>query len=132
MDELMEDVTRHHDILTEITSSECSLGEMVTGFGPNGELLCSPDNTGDEIQLNIIARTDVQTLENGDDLFERYFCESGEIMLGGLIVVPPMSIQSIINGVLVNNSEQSYVVSVSRNNNQEAITVEVTYSCLVI
>lgn len=132
MDDFMEDLTRHDEVITEITNSECSLGEVVTGFGPNGELLCSPDNTGDYIPVNIITRTDVQTLENGDDLFKLYFCESGEIMLGGLIVVPPMTIQSIINGVLVNNSEQSYVATVSRNNNQEAVTVEVTYSCLVI
>ncbi|MCZ6581654.1 MAG: hypothetical protein O6761_00565 [Thaumarchaeota archaeon] len=124
----MEDFTRHDDVITEITNSQCSLGEVVTGFGPNGELLCSPDNTGEDNSFNIISRTVTVELISGERLFEEYFCEPGEIIVGGLIEMsldPPISNQvEILSG-----SEQSYKVVIETNRNQETVTVNVTYLC---
>jgi len=129
MDMFLEDLTRHDDVITKITNSQCSLGEVVTGFGPNGELLCSPDNTGDDNSFNIISRTDTVELASGESLLKKYFCEPGEILLGGLIEAPSVNPPLIINGLLVANLEQSYVVSINKNNNQETVTVNVTYLC---
>jgi len=129
MDMFMEDFTRHDDVITEITNSECSLGEVVTGFGPNGELLCSPDNTGEDNSFNIISRTDTVELASGASFLKEYFCEPGEIILGGLIEVPSVTTPLINNGLLVTNSEQIYVVSINKNNNQETVTVNVNYLC---
>ena len=129
MDMFLEDLTRHDDVITKITNSQCSLGEVVTGFGPNGELLCSPDNTGEDNSFNIISRTDTVELASGESLLKKYFCEPGEILLGGLIEAPSVNPPLIINGLLVTNLEQSYVVSINKNNNQETVTVNVTYLC---
>ena len=129
MELFMEDFTRHDDVITEITNSQCSLGEVVTGFGPNGELLCSPDNTGNDNSFNIISRTDTVDLASGASLLKEYFCEPGEIILGGLIEVPSVETPLIINSVVVNSSVQSYVAVINKNNNLETITVNVTYLC---
>ena len=129
IDMFMEDFTKHDDFITEITNSECSLGEVVTGFGPNGELHCSPDNTGEDNSFNIISRTDTVDLASGASFLKEYFCESGEIILGGLIEVPSVNTPLIIKGLLVTNTEQIYVVSINKNNNQETVTVNVTYLC---
>lgn len=129
MDMFLEDLTRHDDVITKITNSQCSLGEVVTGFGPNGELLCSPDNTGEDNSFNIISRTDTVELASGESLLKKYFCDPGEILLGGLIEAPSVNPPLIINGLLVTNLEQSYVVSINKNNNQETVTVNVTYLC---
>ena len=129
MDMFLEDLTRHDDVITKITNSECSLGEVVTGFGSNGELHCSPDNTGEDNSFNIISRTDTVDLASGASLLKEYLCESGEIVLGGLIEVPSVNTPLIINGLLVTNTEQIYVVSINKNNNQETVTVNVTYLC---
>jgi len=129
MDMFLEDLTRHDDVITKITNSQCSLGEVVTGFGPNGDLLCSPDNAGDDNSFNIISRTDTVELASEESLLKKYFCEPGEILLGGLIEAPSVNHPLIINGLLVTNLEQSYVVSINKNNNQETVTVNVTYLC---
>jgi len=129
MEQFMEDFTRHDDVITEITNSECSVGEVVTGFGPTGELHCSPDNTGEDNSFNIISRTDTIELASGASFLKEYFCEPGEIILGGLIEVPSVTSPLINNGLLVTNSEQIYVVSINKNNNQETVTVNVTYLC---
>jgi hypothetical protein len=129
MELFMEDLTRHDDVITKITNSQCSLGEVVTGFGPNGELLCSPDNTGEDNSFNIISRTDTVELASGANFLKEYFCEPGEIILGGLIEVPSVTTPLINNGLLITNSEQIYVVSINKNNNQETVTVNVTYLC---
>jgi hypothetical protein len=132
MELFMEDFTKHDDVITEITNSECSVGEVVTGFGPNGELLCSPDNTGEDNSFNIISRTDTVELASGASFLKEYFCEPGEIILGGLIEVPSVTPPLINNGLLVTNSEQIYVVSINKNNNQETVTVNVTYLCYAV
>jgi len=129
MELFMEDFTRHDDVITEITNSECSVGEVVTGFGPNGELHCTTDNTGEDNSFNIISRTDTVELASGASFLKEYFCEPGEIILGGLIEVPSVNTPLINNGLQVTNSEQIYVVSINKNNNQETVTVNVTYLC---
>jgi len=126
---LMEDFSRHDDVITEITNSQCSLGEVVTGFGPNGELLCSPDNTGEDNSFNIISRTDTFELAPGTNMNKEYFCESGEILLGGLIEISPMNKPILNDDVIINGSVQSYIVVLKTNNNLEAATVNVTYLC---
>ena len=129
MELFMEDFTRHDDVITEITNSECSLGEVVTGFGPNGELLCSPDNTGEDNSFNIISRTDTFELAPGASMNKEYFCESGEILLGGLIEISPMNKPILNQDVIINSSVQSYIAVLKTNNNLEAATVNVTYLC---
>ena len=128
----MEDLTIHHEMLAEITDSQCSIGEMVTGFGPNGELLCSPDNTGDENSLNIISRTDTIELASGKSMTKEYFCEPGEIILSGLIEIPSVDKTIFNDGILVTSSQQSYIAVLKTNTNLEAVTINVTYLCFVI
>jgi len=106
MDMFMEDFTRHDDVIMKITNSQCSLGEVVTGFGPNGELLCSPDNTGENNSFNIISRTETFGLPSDERLFDEYFCEPGE-----------------------SGSEQSYKITIPTNRTPETVTVNVTYLC---
>jgi len=132
MELFMEDFTRHDNVLSEITNSQCSLGEVVTGFGPNGELLCSPDNTGEDTLFNFISRTETIELASDERKTADYFCEPGEIILGGLIEVPSVTTPLINNGLLITNSEQIYVVSINKNNNQETVTVNVTYLCYAV
>ncbi len=132
MDEFMGDLTRHDEVITQITNSECSLGEVVTGFGPNGELICNPDNTGDDKPFNIISRTDTFDLQPSESLNKEYFCEPGEIILGGLIQVPSMNIPLSTNGILVDGSVQSYIAVLKTNRNAETATINVTYLCIVI
>ncbi len=129
IDMFMEDFTRHDDVITEITNSECSPGEVVTGFGPNGELLCSPDNTGEAISFNIIPRTGTVEIPSRGSLIKEFNCEPGEIVLGGSIQVPSVDKPFIIFGLLVTSSQQGYVVSTNQNNNPETVTVNVNYLC---
>lgn len=132
MDEFIEDLTRHHKVITEITDSTCSAGEMVTGFGPNGEILCSPDNTGDENSLNIISRTETIELASGKSMTKEYSCEPGEIILSGFIEIPPVGKTIFNDGILVTSSQQSYIAVLKTNTNLEAVTINVTYLCFVI
>ena len=129
MDEFMEDLTRHDEVITEITNSECSLGEVVTGFGPNGELLCSPDNTGENNPINIISRTVSVELLSDERLFDEYFCEPGEIILGGIIEMPSLEIPIPNSVEILSDSEQSYKISIQTNRSPEPVTVNVTYLC---
>jgi len=129
MDELMEDLTRHDEVITEITNSQCSLGEVVTGFGPNGELLCSPDNTGENNPINIISRTVSIELLSDERLFDEYFCEPGEIILGGIIEMPSLEIPIPHSVEIFSGTEQSYKISIQTNRSPETVTVNVTYLC---
>jgi hypothetical protein len=128
MNEFMEDLTRHDEVLTEITNSECSPGEMVTGFGPNGELLCSPDNVGEDNTSNIISRTDTVQLQSNSDLSHAYSCESGEIILGGLIEIPSLNTPLSNEGEIFSTSEQVFNVQVF-NNSPNTVTVNVAWLC---
>jgi hypothetical protein len=132
MDEFMEDLTRHHEIITEITDSTCSPGEMVTGFGPNGELLCSPDNTGDENSFNIISRTETIELASGKSMTKEFSCAPGEIILSGFIEVPPVDKTIFNDGILVTSSQQSYIAVLKTNTNLETVTINVTYLCFSV
>ncbi len=125
----MEDFTRHDNVISEITNSHCSLGEVVTGFGPNGELLCSPDNTGEDNPFNIISRTDTFELAPGASMHKEYFCEPGEILVGGLIEISPTNKPILNDDVIINSSVQSYIAILKTNNNPEAASVNVTYLC---
>jgi len=129
MELLMEDFTRHDDVITEITNSQCSLGEVVTGFGPNGELLCSPDNTGKDNSFNIISRTETIELPSDERLFDEYFCEPGEIILGGIIEMPFLDTPIPNGGEIISGSEQSYKITIPTNRTPETVTVNVTYLC---
>ncbi|NIQ16592.1 MAG: hypothetical protein GTO02_20055 [Candidatus Dadabacteria bacterium] len=73
MNEVMEDLTNLDNVINEITNSQCNVGEVVTGFGPNGELLCSPDEKGDSNSFNIISRTDTIELPPGQGTNKEYF-----------------------------------------------------------
>ena len=132
MDELMEDLTRHETVITEITNSECSLGEVVTGFGPNGELLCTPDDTGEENPINIITRTETADVPSGQRLISEYYCESGEIIIGGLIEMPSMESPLSNDGNMITSTEQSYNIVTGINNTPEPIQVNITWLCFVI
>jgi len=130
MDMFLEDLTRHDDVITEITNSQCSLGEVVTGFGPNGELFCSPDNTGEDNSFNIISRTDTIELPSDERLFTEYFCEPGEIILGGKIEMPSLDVPlSVVGSEIKSGTEQSYIVVIQTNRTPETVTVNVTYLC---
>ncbi len=124
----MEDFTRHDDVITEITNSQCSLGEVVTGFGPNGELLCSPDNTGEANSFNIISRTETVELTSGGELRKAYSCEAGEIILGGIIEMPFLNTPLFNEAEIFSSSAQIYNVKVF-NESPDAVTVNVTYLC---
>ena len=128
MELFMEDFTRHDNVLSEITNSQCSLGEVVTGFGPNGELLCSPDNTGEDTSFNIISRTETIELASDQRKTADYFCEPGEIMLGGIIETPSLDTPITSSGEIISDTEQSYKVTVL-NRNSETVPVNVTYLC---
>ena len=128
MDEFMEDLTRHDEVITEIINSECSLGEMVTGFGPTGELLCSPDNTGEDNQPQIISRTDTFELTSNVDLLQTYSCEAGEIIMGGIIEMPSLNTPLFNEGEILSSSEQIFSVRVF-NDKPDVVTVNVTYLC---
>ncbi len=130
MELFMEDFTRHDEVITEITNSQCSLGEVVTGFGPNGELFCSPDNTGEDNSFNIISRTDTIELPSDERLFTEYFCEPGEIILGGKIEMPSLDVPlSVVGSEIKSGTEQSYIVVIQTNRTPETVTVNVTYLC---
>ncbi len=130
MELFMEDFTRHDDVITEITNSQCSLGEVVTGFGPNGELLCRPDNTGKDNSFNIISRTDTIELPSGERLFTEYSCEPGEIILGGKIEMLSLDVPlSVVGSEIKSDTEQSYNVIIQTNRTPETVTVNVTYLC---
>jgi len=129
MDMFMEDFTRHDEVITEITNSQCSLGEVVTGFGPNGELLCSLDNTGEDNSFNIISRTETIELPSDERLFGEYFCEPGEIILGGIIQMPSIDTQIDGAGEIKSSTKQSYKISIQTNTTPETVTVNVTYLC---
>jgi len=129
MDEFMDDFTRHDDILMEITNSECSVGEVVTGFGPNGELLCSPDNTGKDNSFNIISRTETIELPSDERVFTEYFCEPGEIILGGIIEMPFLDAPIPHKGEIKSGTDQSYDIVIQTNRTPETVTVNVTYLC---
>ena len=131
MEEFMEDFTRHDEVITEITNSQCSLGEVVTGFGPNGELLCSPDNTGEDNQPQIISRTDSFELTSNVDLLQTYSCEAGEIIMGGIIEMPSLNTPLFNEGEILSSSEQIFSVRIF-NDKPDAVTVNVTYLCFVI
>jgi hypothetical protein len=128
MNELLADLTRHNDIITEIIDSKCSLGEVVTGFGPNGELLCSPDNTGEDNTSNIISRTATVELASGNDLRKAYSCEAGEIIVGGSIEMPSLDIPLSNEAELFGGTTQIFNVKVL-NDSQETVTVNVTWLC---
>jgi len=128
MELFMEDFTRHDDVITEITNSQCSLGEVVTGFGPNGELLCSPDNTGEANSFNIISRTETVELTSGGELRKAYSCEAGEIILGGIIEMPFLNTPLFNEAEIFSSSAQIYNVKVF-NESPDAVTVNVTYLC---
>jgi len=129
MEMFMEDFTRHDEVKTEITNSKCSLGEVVTGFGPNGELLCSPDNTREDNSFKIILRTETIELLSDKRLFDEYFCEPGEIILGGIIEMPSIDTPIASTGEIISGTEQSYKISVQTNRTPETVTVNVTYLC---
>jgi len=129
MELFMEDFTRHDDVITEITNSQCSLGEVVTGFGPNGELLCSTDNTGEDNSFNIISRTETIELPSDERLFGEYFCEPGEIILGGIIQMPSIDTPLDSAGEIKSSTKQSYKISIQTNTTPETVTVNVTYLC---
>lgn len=128
MDMFLEDLTRHDDVITKITNSQCSLGEVVTGFGPNGELLCSPDNTGEANSFNIISRTETVELTSGGELRKAYSCEAGEIILGGIIEMPFLNTPLFNEAEIFSSSAQIYNVKVF-NESPDAVTVNVTYLC---
>ena len=128
MELFMEDFTRHDDVITEITNSQCSLGEVVTGFGPNGELLCSPNNTGEANSFNIISRTETVELTSGGELRKAYSCETGEIILGGIIEMPFLNTPLFNEAEIFSSSAQIYNVKVF-NESPDAVTVNVTYLC---
>jgi len=128
MDMFMEDFTRHDEVITEITNSQCSLGEVVTGFGPNGEFLCSPDNTGEDTLSNFISRTETIELASEERKTADYFCEPGEIMLGGIIETPSLDTPITSSGEIISDTEQSYKVTFL-NRNSETVPVNVTYFC---
>lgn len=132
MDEFKGELTRHDQVLTEITNSECSPEEVVTGFGPNGELLCSIDNSGEANSLNIISRTDTPVIPPGQRLIKEYYCQSGEIIIGGIIEMPNMESPLSNNGNMISSTEQSYNIVIGINNTQEPITINVTYLCFAI
>lgn len=132
MNELMDDLTRHDEVITEITNSKCSIGEVVTGFGPNGDLLCSPDKVGAVNPVNIISRTDTTEILSGQRLIKEYYCETGEIIIGGIIEMPSMSTPLSNSGNMISSTEQSYNIVTGINNTPELITVNVTYLCYVI
>jgi len=127
MELFMEDFTRHDEVITEITNSQCSLGEVVTGFGPNGELLCSLDDTGENNSFNIISRTVSVELSSSESFFAEYFCEPGEIILGGIIELPSQDIPN--GGEIISESEQSYKISIQTNRTPETVTANVTWLC---
>jgi len=129
MELFIEDFTRHDDVITEITNSQCSLGEVVTGFGPNGELLCSPDNTGKDNSFNIISRTETIELPSDERLFTEYFCEPGEIILGGIIEMPFLDAPIPNRGEIKSGTEQSYNIVIQTNRTPETVSVNVTYLC---
>jgi len=129
IDMFIEDFTRHDEVITEITNSQCSLGEVVTGFGPNGELLCSPDNTGNDSPFNIISRTETFELPSDERLFDEYFCEPGEIILGGIIEMPFLDTPIPNFGEIISGSEQSYKITIPTNTTPEPVTVNVIYLC---
>lgn len=128
MEIIMEELFRHDLVITKITNSECSLGEVVIGFGPTGELLCKTDKTSESNDFSIISRTDTVELQSGKNLLQEYFCESGEIIIGGLIEMPFANPQLFNEGEIVSNSVQSFIVKVL-NDNPETVTVNVTYLC---
>ena len=132
MDEFKEVLTRHDEVITEITNSECSPGEVVTGFGPNGELLCSTDNSGEVNPLNIISRTVTNEIMPGQRLINEYYCQPGEIIVGGIIEMPSMESPLSNSGNMISSTEQSYNIVTGVNNTSEPITVNVTYLCYVI
>ena len=129
MEFLIEDVAKHHEIVNQITNSECTLGEVVTGFGPNGEILCSPDDTGDANSFNIISRSDTAEIPIGERLIKEYYCESGEIILGGSIEMPSMDDPLSNDGNIISSTEQSYNIVTGTNKTPESIKVIVTYLC---
>lgn len=131
MDIFMEEVTKHENVLTEIIDSQCSPGKVVTGIGPNGELVCSPDNVGESNSFKIIPRTDVIELASGKSLTKEYFCEPGEIILSGFIDIPLVDKPILNDGILVTSSQQSYIAVLKANLNSEAVTINVTYLCYV-
>ncbi|MFB5630262.1 MAG: hypothetical protein ACE5RN_01585 [Nitrosopumilaceae archaeon] len=132
MDEFIEDLAKHDEVISEITNSKCSVGEVVTGFGPNGELLCSPDNVGEANPINIISRTDTTEIQSGQRLIKEYYCDSGEIIIGGIIEMPSMASPLSNSGNMISSTEQSYNIVTGTNNTPEPITVNVTYLCYVI
>jgi len=129
MDEFMDDFTRHDDILMEITNSECSVGEVVTGFGPNGELLCSLDNSGEDLSYNILSRTFPFELPSDKNWFDAYLCEPGEIMLGGIIEMPPLETPISNSGEIISGSEQRFEISIDTNRTPDPVPVDVIILC---
>jgi hypothetical protein len=128
MDELKADITRHDEVISEIVDSKCSLGEVVTGFGPNGELLCSPDNTGKDNESNIISRTESVELFSGTELRKAFSCEAGEVIVGGLIEMPSLDNPLSNESEIFSTADQIFNVKVS-NDSQETVTVNVTWLC---
>lgn len=129
MDEIMGDIKKLDNIIAVITNSQCDVGEVVTGFGPNGELLCSHDEKGESNSFNIISRTETIELASGKSITREYSCESGEIIVSGFIEIPPVGRPINNDGILVTSSEQSYVVVLNTNNNPDTVSVNVTYLC---
>ncbi len=129
MTEVMEDLTTLDNIISEITNSQCDVGEVVTGFGPNGELLCSPDEKGESASFNIISRTDTIELASGKSITKEFSCDPGEIIVSGVIEIPPVDKEIKNDGILVTSSEQSYIVVLNTNNNPESVSINVTYLC---
>lgn len=129
MDEIIDDITKLDNVIAVITDSTCDVGEVVTGFGPNGELLCSPDEKGESNAFNIISRSDTIELASGESLTKEYFCNEGEIILSGFINIPPLDKPISNDGILVTSSEQSFIAVIKTNNNPDTVSVNITYLC---
>ncbi len=89
------------------------------------------DSWGNKKQLDnqvaLMQRTDSVILQPGDRLSDIYFCEEGEIMLGG--IVENHSPESISNAIWrLDHQEQSYDVNIS-NRDPVPLELKVTYLC---
>lgn len=100
---------------------------------PAPESGCPPqDDSEIESQDNlyeIISRTHSTKVLPGERLNTEYYCESGEIIIGGQIEMPTMENPISNDGNIISGTEQSYTVVTGKNTTLEPIKVVVTYLC---
>lgn len=126
LESLIAQVDSHDKIISEMTKQPCPDGQVVQGFDSNGKMICVADDVGEQTQFNVITRREQVAIEPNTVTRPGFPCEPGEIILGGKIKGPEGT--SIISG-RVDNGAQTYFISV-QNNNEEKVTITVTWSCL--